>query len=56
MFLPGFTLFSCIYQNYHWASDEFLLALPSGLSTGKCWVVTLHEGKRHKINIPVDTK
>jgi membrane-associated phospholipid phosphatase len=50
----GFTLFSRIYQDYHWASDEFFGAAV-GLATGS-WVVTLHEGKRHKINIPVDSK
>ena len=50
----GFTLFSRIYQNFHWASDEFFGAAV-GLSTGT-WVVNLHEGKRHKINIPVDNK
>lgn len=50
----GFTLFSRIYQNYHWASDEFFGAAV-GLATGS-WVVTLHEGRRHKINIPVDNK
>ncbi len=50
----GFTLFSRIYQNYHWASDEFFGAAV-GLATGS-WVVTLHEGKRHKINVPADIK
>ncbi len=45
----AFTLFSGIYQNTHWLSDE-LLGAAIGFSTGM-WVVTLHEGKRHKINI-----
>jgi len=50
-FVPAaFTLFSRIYQNRHWASDEALGAA-IGLSTGE-WVVNLHEGKRHKINMP----
>lgn len=50
-FVPAaFTLFSRIYQNEHWASDE-LLGAAIGLSTGE-WVVNLHEGKRHKINMP----
>jgi len=50
----GFTLFSRIYQDYHWASDEFF-GSAVGLATGS-WVVTLHEGKLHKIHIPVDDK
>jgi membrane-associated phospholipid phosphatase len=51
-FVPAtFTLFSRIYQNDHWASDEFFGAA-IGFCTGE-WVVNLHEGKRHKINIPV---
>jgi membrane-associated phospholipid phosphatase len=50
-FVPaGFTLFSRIYQNYHWASDEFFGAAV-GFATGM-WVVSLHEKRRHKINIP----
>jgi membrane-associated phospholipid phosphatase len=48
----AFTLFSGIYQNTHWASDEFL-GSAIGFGTGM-WVVTLHEGKRHKINILAD--
>ena len=49
-FVPAaFTLFSGIYQNTHWASDE-VLGSAIGFSTGM-WVVTLHEGKRHKINL-----
>ncbi|HTB30947.1 MAG TPA: phosphatase PAP2 family protein [Bacteroidia bacterium] len=43
------TLFADIYQNDHWASDEFIGAA-IGFGTGM-WVVTLHEGKRHKINL-----
>jgi membrane-associated phospholipid phosphatase len=46
----GFTLFSRIYQDFHWASDEFFGAAV-GFATGS-WVVNLHERKRHKINIP----
>jgi membrane-associated phospholipid phosphatase len=46
----GFTLFSRIYQDYHWASDEFFGAAV-GFATGS-WVVNLHEKKRHKINVP----
>jgi len=50
-FVPAaFTLFSGIYQNTHWASDE-VLGSAIGFATGM-WVVTLHEGKRHKINLP----
>lgn len=49
-FVPAaFTLFSGIYQNTHWASDE-VLGSAIGFATGM-WVVTLHEGKRHKINL-----
>jgi len=51
-FVPAaFTLYSRIYQNYHWASDEFLGAAV-GFATGN-WVVNLHEKRRHKINIPI---
>ena len=50
----AFNLFSGIYKNTHWASDEFMGAA-IGYSTGM-WVVTLHEGKRHKINIPEEGK
>jgi len=54
-FVPaGFTVFSRLYQNFHWSSDCFLGAV-SGFSTGM-WVVTLHEKKLHKINVPVDNK
>ena len=49
-FVPaGFTVFSRLYQDFHWSSDCFLGAV-SGFSTGM-WVVTLHERKRHKINV-----
>jgi hypothetical protein len=52
-YLPAaFTLFADIYQNDHWASDEFI-GSAIGFATGM-WVVTLHEGKRHKINIIAD--
>jgi membrane-associated phospholipid phosphatase len=50
-FVPAaFTLYSRVYQNYHWASDEFL-GSAVGFATGN-WVVNLHEKRRHKINIP----
>jgi len=49
-----FTLFARIYEDEHWASDVFF-GSAVGLSTGS-WVVTLHEGKLHKIHIPVDNK
>jgi len=50
-FLPaGLTFLSRIYEGQNWASDNFLGAA-IGFSTGM-WVVTLHEGKNHKINIP----
>ncbi|MBK7849698.1 MAG: phosphatase PAP2 family protein [Bacteroidetes bacterium] len=45
----GFTMFSRIYQHQHWLSDE-ILAAAIGYFTGN-WVVDLHEGKRHKINV-----
>jgi membrane-associated phospholipid phosphatase len=45
----GFTLFSRIYQDKHWMSDEFLGAA-IGYFVGN-WVVDLHEGKRHRINV-----
>ena len=49
-FVPaGFTMFSRIYQHHHWLSDE-ILAASIGFFTGN-WVVDLHEGKRHKINV-----
>ncbi len=49
-FVPaGFTMFSRIYQHQHWLSDE-ILAAAIGFFTGN-WVVDLHEGRRHKINV-----
>ncbi len=45
----GFTLFSRIYQNQHWLSDE-IVGAAIGYATGN-WVVDLHEGKRHRINV-----
>jgi len=54
-FVPaGFTVFSRLYQDFHWTSDCFLGAV-AGFSTGM-WVVTLHERKRHKINVEGDLK
>jgi membrane-associated phospholipid phosphatase len=45
------TLFSRIYQDKHWVSDE-LLGAAIGYFVGN-WVVDLHEAKRHKINVAV---
>jgi len=45
----GFTMFSRIYQHQHWLSDE-VLAAAIGFYAGN-WVVDLHEGKRHRINV-----
>jgi membrane-associated phospholipid phosphatase len=45
----GFTMFSRIYQNKHWLSDV-VPAAAVGYFTGN-WVVDLHEGKRHRINV-----
>ena len=45
----GFTLFSRIYQDKHWISDE-LLGACVGFFVGN-WVVDLHEAKRHRINV-----
>jgi hypothetical protein len=45
----GFTMFSRIYQHQHWLSDE-ILAAAIGYFAGN-WVVDLHEGKRHRINV-----
>jgi len=45
----GFTMFSRIYQHKHWLSDE-ILAAAIGYFAGN-WVVDLHEGKRHRINV-----
>lgn len=49
-YLPaGLTMFSRIYQNNHWLSDEIIAGV-TGYFVGH-WVVDLHEGKRHKINV-----
>ena len=49
-YLPaGLTMFSRIYQNNHWFSDE-IIAAATGYFVGN-WVVDLHEGKRHPINV-----
>jgi membrane-associated phospholipid phosphatase len=54
-FVPaGLTVFSRLYQDFHWSSDCFLGAA-AGFSTGM-WVVNLHERKRHKINVQGDLK
>ena len=45
----GFTMFSRLYQHQHWLSDE-ILAAGIGYFVGN-WVVDLHEGKRHRINV-----
>lgn len=45
----AFTMFSRIYQNQHFLSDE-ILACGIGYFVGN-WVVDLHEGKRHRINV-----
>jgi hypothetical protein len=45
----GFTMFSRIYQHKHWLSDE-IPAAAIGYFVGN-WVVDLHEGKRHRINV-----
>jgi membrane-associated phospholipid phosphatase len=45
----GFTLFSRIYQDQHWVSDE-LVGAGIGYFVGN-WVVDLHEEKRHRINV-----
>ncbi len=45
----GFTLFSRIYQDKHWVSDE-LVGAGVGFFVGN-WVVDLHEEKRHRINV-----
>jgi membrane-associated phospholipid phosphatase len=45
----GFTLFSRMYQQKHWLSDE-ILGSAIGYFVGN-WVVDLHEGKRHRINV-----
>jgi hypothetical protein len=43
------TMYSRIYQNKHWLSDV-VPGAAIGFATGN-WVVDLHEGKRHKINV-----
>jgi hypothetical protein len=48
----GLTMFSRIYQNQHWASDV-IPAAAIGYFAGT-WVVNLHEGKRHRINISLE--
>ena len=51
-FVPaGLTLFSRIYQDKHWVSDE-LLGAAIGFFVGN-WVVDLHEAHRHRINVSV---
>lgn len=45
----GLTMFSRLYQHQHWLSDE-LLGAAVGYFVGN-WVVDLHEGKRHHINV-----
>jgi membrane-associated phospholipid phosphatase len=45
----GFTMFSRLYQHQHWLSDE-ILAASIGYFAGN-WVVDLHEGGRHRINV-----
>jgi membrane-associated phospholipid phosphatase len=46
----AFTMFARIYQDQHWLSDE-VPAAAIGFFVGN-WVVDLHEGRRHKINVP----
>jgi len=49
-YLPaGLTMFSRIYQDKHWLSDV-VPAAAVGYFVGN-WVVDLHEGKRHRINV-----
>jgi hypothetical protein len=49
-FVPaGFTLFSRVYQDKHWVSDE-LIGAALGYFVGN-WVVDLHESRRHRINV-----
>ena len=45
----GFTLFSRIYQDKHWISDE-LVGAAIGYFVGN-WIVDLHGTKRHRINV-----
>jgi PAP2 superfamily len=49
-YLPaGLTMFARIYQDKHWLSDE-ILGAAIGYFVGN-WVVDLHSGKRHRINV-----
>jgi membrane-associated phospholipid phosphatase len=48
----GLTMFSRIYQNQHWLSDV-VPAAAIGYFAGT-WVVNLHEGKRHRINVTLE--
>lgn len=49
-YLPaGLTMFSRIYQDRHWLSDE-IIGAAVGYFVGN-WVVDLHQGKRHRINV-----
>lgn len=45
----AFTIVSRIYQDKHWLSDV-IPAMAIGYFAGN-WVVDLHEGKRHRINV-----
>jgi len=45
----AFTMFSRIYQNQHWISDE-VAGAAIGYFAGN-WVVDLHEGRRHRIKL-----
>ena len=45
----GFTMFSRIYQDYHWISDSFGGAFV-GYFVGN-WVVDLHSERKHRINV-----
>lgn len=47
----AFTLFSRVYQDKHWVSDE-LVGAAIGFFVGN-WVVDLHEAKRHRINVSI---
>ena len=54
-FVPaGFTIFSRLYQDFHWPSDLFF-GSATGFATGM-WVVNLHERPLHKIKLPPDNK
>jgi|GEM_PF-640035 len=45
----GFTMFARIYENQHWLSDE-IIAAAIGIFVAE-WVVDLHTGKKHRINV-----